>query len=240
MSSPSGSVSLAAPSSLALAFLRLSKLDHTVFKSPRGRGTYGITVTPAGDVWYASLAGNHIAKIDTRTGNATVVEPPTPNQGARRVWSDSKGRIWVSEWNSGNLSMHDPANGSWKAWKLPGAGPRCYAVYVDEKDKVWLTDFMANAIVRFDPATEKFESFPSNKRGASVRQMLGRRGEAWGADYDERRRTGDWQYQWFWPDGKINTAENTARCASCHSSQASSDYLYTAYRIPRFNGKPVE
>ena len=58
----------------------------------------------------------------------------------------------------------------------------CYAVYVDDKDKVWLTDFVANAIVRFDPATEKFESFPSDKRGASVRQMLGRPGEVWGAE----------------------------------------------------------
>src|SRR2546430_4184544 len=47
---------------------------------------------------------------------------------------------------------------------------------------VWVTDFIANAILRFDPATEKFESFPSNKRGAAVRQMLGRAGEAWGAE----------------------------------------------------------
>ena len=156
--------------------------DMTVFKSPRGRGTYGMTITPKGDVWYASLAGNHIAKIDTATGNATVVEPPTPNQGARRVWSDSKGRIWVSEWNSGNVSVHDPADGSWKAWKLPGSNPRTYAVYVDDKDKVWLTDFGANAIVRFDPVTEKFNVFPSDKSGANVRQLDGRAGETWGGE----------------------------------------------------------
>ena len=55
-------------------------------------------------------------------------------------------------------------------------------MWVDEKDKVWLTDFSANAIVRFDPQTEAFESFPSDKSGASVRQMLGRAGEAWGAE----------------------------------------------------------
>jgi virginiamycin B lyase len=45
-----------------------------------------------------------------------------------------------------------------------------------------VTDFIANAILRFDPATETFDSFPSNKRGAAVRQMLGRAGEAWGAE----------------------------------------------------------
>ena len=138
----------------------------------------GIAVTPKGDIWYASLAGNHIAKLDPTTGQATVVEPPTSKQGARRIWSDSNSRLWVSEWNSGNVSMHDPADGSWKAWKLPGTSPHAYAVYVDDRDKIWLTDFSANAIVRFDPASEKFNVFASDKAGANVRQLAwaGRRG----------------------------------------------------------------
>src|SRR5438477_329805 len=68
--------------------------DITVFRAPRGRGPYGMTVTPKGDVWYASLAGSHIAKIDVPPGNATVVEPPTASQGARRGWADSIGRVW--------------------------------------------------------------------------------------------------------------------------------------------------
>ncbi len=41
---------------------------------------------------------------------------------------------------------------------------------------------IANAILRFDPASETFESFPSDRRGASVRQLLGRPGEVWGAE----------------------------------------------------------
>jgi virginiamycin B lyase len=161
--------------------------DIAVFKSPGGHGSYGMTVTPQGDVWYASLAGSHIARVDLKTGNARMVEPVTPSQGARRVWSDSKGRIWVSEWNSGNVSMHDPANGSWRAWRLPGQRPRTYSVYVDDKDKVWLTDFGANAIVRFDPATEKFHAFPSDKPNANVRQMDGRPGQAWGGESGTNR-----------------------------------------------------
>src|SRR5690606_7452081 len=144
-------------------------------------GPYGITTTPTGDVYYASLAGSHIARIDTKTGVATPIDPPTPNQGARRVWSDSKGRIWVSEWNAGQVSVYEPGKG-WQSWKLPGEHPRAYSVWVDEHDKVWLTDFSANAIVRFDPATETFDSFPGNRANAAVRQMLGRAGEAWGAE----------------------------------------------------------
>jgi virginiamycin B lyase len=153
-----------------------------VWQAPRGRGPYGITTTPGGDVYYASLAGDHIARIDVETGTATVIEPPTKDQGARRVWSDSRGRIWVSYWNTGHVGMYDPATRAWREWKLPGASPRAYSVWVDDRDKVWLTEWTANAIVKFDPATEQFESFPSTRPNAAVRQMLGRAGEAWGAE----------------------------------------------------------
>jgi len=150
-----------------------------VWDAPKGRGAYGIATTPDGEVYYASLAGSHIARVDLDTGAATVIEPPTKGQGARRVWSDSQGRIWVSEWNSGNVSRYDPKAKDWKTWKLPGDSPRAYAVYVDDKDKVWLSEWSANAMVRFDPETEKFEAFPSDRRGANVRQILGRPGEVW-------------------------------------------------------------
>jgi virginiamycin B lyase len=156
--------------------------EVTVRAAPQGRGPYGICATPAGDVWWCSLAGSFIARIDRRTGESHVVEPPTPNQGARRVWSDSRGRIWVAEWTSGQLSMHDPrlrGPASWKQWKPAGAGPRIYAVYVDERDKVWVSDWGANAMLRFDPATETFAAFPFPREAANVRQILGRPGEVW-------------------------------------------------------------
>ena len=161
--------------------------DMKVWKAPRGSGPYGITTTPRGEVYYASLANNHIARIDTETGVATVIEPPTPRQGARRVWSDSRGRIWVSYWNTGQVALYDPATNAWREWKLPGNSPRAYSVWVDPADKVWLTEWTSNAIVRFDPVTEKFESFPSNRSSAGVRQMLGRAGEAWGAESGNER-----------------------------------------------------
>lgn len=152
-------------------------------EAPRGRGPYGICATPRGDVWYCSLAGSFIARIDLASGDSHIVEPPTKDQGARRVWSDSLGRIWVSEWNSGNVSMHDPraraAADRWRTWKLPGASPRTYAVYVDERDMVWLSDFAANAVLRFDPRREAFESWRHPREAANVRQILGRRGEVW-------------------------------------------------------------
>jgi virginiamycin B lyase len=151
-----------------------------VFRAPLGRGPYGITTTPKGRVFYASLAGSHIAEINVRTGKATVIRPPTAGQGARRVWSDSKGRIWVSEWNVGKVGRYDPVTRKWREWRVPGPA-QIYAVYVDDKDMVWLTDFGRSGLWRFAPATGKFTRVPL-REGASVRQLLGRPGEVWGAE----------------------------------------------------------
>jgi virginiamycin B lyase len=152
------------------------------WKAPKGVGPYGITTTPSGEVWYASLAGDHITKIDTVSGDALMIPPPKAGVGPRRIWSDSKNMLWVSFWNSGEVGRYDPLSKAWKVWALPNSKSGCYAVYVDDKDKVWLTDWNTNAIVRFDPASETFESFPSNRRRADVRQLNGRPGEVWGAE----------------------------------------------------------
>jgi virginiamycin B lyase len=152
-----------------------------VWRAPRGAGPTGITTTPSGVGYYASVAGNNIARVDPQTGAATVIEPPTRNQGARRIWSDSRGKLWISYWNTGLVGRYDPADGSWREWKLPGDA-RAYAVWVDPDDVVWLSDWGANAIVRFDPRTQAFTAYASDRPRANVREILGRAGETWAAE----------------------------------------------------------
>src|SRR5262249_36202529 len=116
-----------------------------VWKAPRGEGPYGITATQDG-VFYASLAGSYLGRIEPATGAAEAIEPLTKRAGPRRAWADSNGMIWVSEWNVGNVSRWDPRSHTWQSWRLPGDKPQAYAVYVDDHDFVWLTDWGANAI----------------------------------------------------------------------------------------------
>ena len=94
----------------------------TVFDAPRGAGPFGIATCPDGEVYYASLAGSYVGRIQKETGGAVVLAPPTANQGARRVWCDSKSRVWVAEWSAGQLAVYwgensikhfDPAAQAW-------------------------------------------------------------------------------------------------------------------------------
>jgi virginiamycin B lyase len=163
------------------------KLDPSVgvvqtYDAPRGPGPYGITTAPDGKVFYASLAGSHVAQINLETAQATPIDPPTPRQGARRVWTDSHGIVWISEWNAGQVGRYDPVSGDWHEWKLPGNRAQTYAVFVDDQDQVWLSQWGNDtALVHFDPSSESFQSFPLDAR-ADVREIYGRPGEVWAAE----------------------------------------------------------
>lgn len=50
--------------------------DMQVWDAPRGRGPYGITATPGGDIWFVSLAGSYLAKPDLEIGVVLPIDPP--------------------------------------------------------------------------------------------------------------------------------------------------------------------
>jgi virginiamycin B lyase len=153
-----------------------------VWAAPRGPGPYGITTTGSGMVYFASLAGSYIARIDPASGAVTVIEPPTPHQGARRIWSDSQGALWISEFRAGQIARFQPEKNAWQSLPLPDAHPQPYAIYVDEQDNIWVSDFGAGTLLDFDPASARFDRVAEQAGQLWIRQLLGRPGEVWGAD----------------------------------------------------------
>ncbi len=149
----------------------------TVYKDPEGRGPYGITATPDGEIYYSSLAGSHLGKVNRVDGSVTMIEPPDEGAGLRRVWADSAGDLWASGWNNGKLYRYRPTSGEWDQWQLPADGARNYAIYVDERDWVWMSDFTSNNTYVFDPANESFTAIAGSGPDAAVRQILGRANE---------------------------------------------------------------
>ena len=122
-----------------------------------------------------------LASRTWRQARPRSIEPKTPDAGTRPGLIPKAAFGSAREWNTGNLEFVQPriedldrpqASRRWR--------PHAYAVYVDGTDKVWVSDFGANAICRVSiPQSRGFETFPSDKRDAAVRQLNGRAGEVW-------------------------------------------------------------
>ncbi len=53
----------------------------------------------------------------------------------------------------------------------------------------------------------------------------------WGAEYPPEKRNGEWEYQVFTADRKVNDKANLAACFDCHKPHAATDFLFTADKI---------
>jgi Cytochrome P460 len=49
----------------------------------------------------------------------------------------------------------------------------------------------------------------------------------WGAEYPAETRNGEWEYQAFTADKKVNEKANLAGCFQCHKPLASQDYVFS-------------
>ena len=78
-------------------------------------------MTPSGEVWYASLAGNHAPRVDAGSRWATVVQLPTPGQGAPRVWSGSRDRVWPSDFGANPLVVFELDGEAFRSFPLPSS-----------------------------------------------------------------------------------------------------------------------
>ena len=103
-----------------------------VFRAPRGVGPYGISTTPEGSVYFASLAGGYIARINLETGNTTV----SSRQVRTRV-HDESGLILKTE--SGSV------NGTKENWvciillPIHGKNGNCLEIIHNPMLYLWMT-----------------------------------------------------------------------------------------------------
>ena len=103
------------------------------------------------------------------------------------VTAASDGTVRYTAQRSGHLGVFDPKTGKTEHFAL-GKGSSPHGINVGPGGAARITDSGQNAIVRVESATEQWKSYPSNQPDAQVRQMLGRPGEAWGAESGRDRR----------------------------------------------------
>ena len=63
------------------------------------------------------------------------------------------------------------------------------------------------------------------QKGDLVAYTVMEKRDGWGAEYRDDVRNGEWEYQAFGPDKKVNEKANLAACFTCHKPHAGQDFV---------------
>ena len=59
----------------------------------------------------------------------------------------------------------------------------------------------------------------------------------WGTEYTENIRNGEWEYQAFTPDQKVNDKANLTACFNCHKPKDKDDFTFSYDRLKSYAKK---
>ncbi len=68
-------------------------------------------------------------------------------------------------------------------------------------------------------------------KGNLVAYAIMEKRTGWGTEYADNVRNGEWEYQVFLPDKKVNDKANLTACFNCHKPKADVDYLFTLDKL---------
>lgn len=153
-----------------------------VFQAPGGRGPYAMAADRDGTIWYASYAGNYLARVDDKTGKSETFPLPAEADGPKGIVVDARGRVWCASFKDGTLARFDPAEKRWSVFRAPGNNPKLYGLGVAPNGMIWASDIGESRVLRFDPANEKFGVAFANLPRAMVRHLAVGQGVVWAAE----------------------------------------------------------
>jgi streptogramin lyase len=140
-------------------------------ESAPSHNIYGIGADSQGNEYGADILGSAIAKVDAKTGMATLFKLPNPKSGPRRMHTDAQDRIWFGEFYGNRIGVLDPKTGEIKEWAhpVPWYGP--YDAVLDKDGNVWTGSMSTDFITRLNPNTGNFNHYLLPTLGANVRRV---------------------------------------------------------------------
>ncbi len=134
--------------------------------------SYDVKPDKNGDVWFTSLYGHTIGKVDGKTMKVTQWAPPTPRSGPRRMEIAPDGMIWFDEFNAGKIARFDPKTETFTEYPLPGPDPTPYALGFDGDGYLWYNSHHMDVIGRFDTKTGRVTEYPFPHAEVDMREFF--------------------------------------------------------------------
>jgi virginiamycin B lyase len=129
------------------------------FENTRG-SPYSIFSDKVNNIWFLSFGGEHIGKIDAKSGEISLYPTPTKRSRPRRGRIDDEGRIWFAEFGGERIGMFDTKTEHFKEWEVPGKFYAPYDAAFAKDGSLWTGSMNADRILRLNIETGKFTEYP--------------------------------------------------------------------------------
>jgi len=83
-------------------------------------------------LWVGNSWGASLAKIDTKTGETTMVPFPDKTMQPYHIAVDNNHNVWGNLWTSDQIVKYDPAAGKWTTFELPVRGTEIRHISLNE------------------------------------------------------------------------------------------------------------
>jgi virginiamycin B lyase len=113
----------------------------------------GVFVDSRDNVWFASFGGHKIGKLDPKTGEIKMYQPPTEKAAPYSFVEDTRrGVLWFGDLNGNNLTKFDPRSEKFVEYPFPSrnVNPRL-GIGIDPRGRIWFTEFMNGRVGALDP-----------------------------------------------------------------------------------------
>src|SRR5260370_247840 len=120
---------------------------------PAVQDPHTLIVDRRGILWCTAQNANRIGRLDPKTGEITLLTPPTPKSRPYGMAVSSKGAVFYVAFGSNRVGSVDPMTMEIREYPLPDAASRPRRITITRDDVVWYTDFSRGYLGRLDPAT---------------------------------------------------------------------------------------
>src|SRR6266478_3488645 len=87
-------------------------------------------------LWVGNSWGSSLARIDTKTGQTSIVPFPDPAYQPYHIAVDQNHNVWGNLWTADRIAKYDPFKGEWTMFDLPTRGTEIRHISLLEKDGV--------------------------------------------------------------------------------------------------------
>jgi streptogramin lyase len=87
-------------------------------------------------LWVGNSWGSSLARIDTKTGQTSIIPFPDPAYQPYHIAVDQHHNVWGNLWTADRITKYDPSKGEWTMFDLPTRGTEIRHISLLEKDGV--------------------------------------------------------------------------------------------------------